>query len=114
MDFPMQVPVLKMELQGMKQGIMVALNRSHDEIERAVEEQLQKVIAEFDFAAIVREHMRSALDKAVREALDSAVRHTFWDPEVAAAFEKYARPFALECAQKFMQVIRPPEVDDEA
>ena len=73
----MQYPMLRLELEHMKQTMVTALMDYNGEIERAINEQLSEVVKNYDFAAVIAPIAGDVLNHAITEWDDEQVED-FW------------------------------------
>lgn len=66
-----EYPVIRLELQSMKHSVVNALSAYHSDVERTVSQQLDEVIKNFDFGAVVQSTATEALNKAIKTAVES-------------------------------------------
>lgn len=66
----MELPIIKLELQGMKYQIIHAFETHNREVEAVVDEQLQRAIANFPFEEEVQRLSREVISSAIKEALE--------------------------------------------
>lgn len=64
-----EMPVIRVELEGMRYQVLHALQSHNQQIEELVTAQLDKVIAEFDYASVVREVAARAITNAINKAV---------------------------------------------
>jgi hypothetical protein len=67
----MNMPILRLELEGMKQEMMLALGRYQTQINDAVEEQLENVVQNFDYEKVVK----AAASQAITEAIQTYFKY---------------------------------------
>lgn len=64
------MPMVRIELEGMKHQIVHALASHNEEIEKAIEEQLAATIKTFPFEETVRQLAREVISASIKEALE--------------------------------------------
>lgn len=81
-----EMPIIRLELQAMKNTVMHHLGGMHTEIEKYVDAEIDKAICAFDFEGIVREVIKQQLRKTIesyfeygqgRQDLEDAVSKAF-------------------------------------
>lgn len=63
------MPIVRLELERMKYQIVHALESHNEELEKAVAEELEKVIANYPFEAEVSRIANGIISKAIEESL---------------------------------------------
>ena len=66
-----EFPIVKLELQGMKQSIAIAFAQYQNEISESVSAQLEEVINNFDYAQAVKDCARQILKQSIEESVKS-------------------------------------------
>jgi hypothetical protein len=61
-----QIPMIRLELEGMKQEMMIALTRYHTQINENVEAQLKNIVEHFDYERVVTEVARQTINEAIQ------------------------------------------------
>lgn len=74
----MNMPTISIQLEGMTQQIVCAFTKYQHDITRAVDEELKKVVGEFDFEGVIREKA----ERVLRQSIESAIQHTMLSGEV--------------------------------
>ena len=64
-------PIIKLELDNMRQAILYSLAKYNNEIEKAVDEELKKVVENFDYENIVI----SIANEALKDAIESYFKY---------------------------------------
>jgi formaldehyde-activating enzyme involved in methanogenesis len=63
----LQMPIIKLELQNMKQAMMVTLGEHQAQISEYVEKSLDSTIADFDYDKVVAEVVNDCIKAAIQE-----------------------------------------------
>lgn len=66
-----ELPLIKIELDGMRYSIVHALSTHNAEIETYVDENLKKVVEEFDYVTLVKQVATKAITEAVKRSIES-------------------------------------------
>lgn len=66
-----QMPIIKIEIDGMRQSIAHALSTYHQDIEGYVDKNLKQVVETFDYETLIRQVARESITKAVTQAIQS-------------------------------------------
>lgn len=80
-------PIIRLELEQMKQSMMVALGNYHDDITANVDEQLTRAIKNFDWEAAVSRAASDAIRKAVDDYFKWGEGHTIIHTAVGDALD---------------------------
>jgi hypothetical protein len=60
------IPIIRMEIEGMKANILNALGLYGSELGEVVKENLEKAIKEYPFEEIIKQEAYNALDSAIK------------------------------------------------
>lgn len=101
-----ELPRIRIELQSMKQTIEHAFAGYHDECSRAVSEQLQSVVDNFDFGAAVRAQAEACLSKSIREAIENYFSYGDGRRELNKIIESAMRPILVDVSKKVRRSTR--------
>ncbi len=71
------MPMLRLDLEGLRYQVVHALAAHNDEIEKAVDFQLKQIIESADLRAMVQDSIRIALKESIDRAIKSAVWELF-------------------------------------
>lgn len=63
------LPVLRIELEGMRHSIMHMLSAHHNDVEDLVQKETKAFIEGFDFASVVRRQLGPILEQVVKDSL---------------------------------------------
>lgn len=83
----MNYPIVRLELEGVRESVVHALADRNGEIEHAVQAEIDNQINNFDFTS----HIREEVSKCLREMVSGSLkRHISWtlEKEIADAVEK--------------------------
>jgi hypothetical protein len=69
------IPILKLELEHMRQAIRSAVLAHHEDIQKALDQETAKLIESFDFGAEVRKHLVPIMEEVVKETLSHHFRY---------------------------------------
>lgn len=83
----MNYPIVRLELEGVRESVVHALTDYNGEIERAVQTEIDNQINNFDLTSYIHEEVNKCLREMVSGSL---IRHISWtlEKEIAAAVEK--------------------------
>ncbi len=70
-----QFPILKIELEGIRQTMMHAFNGYTDTLNSAVRERLDKIVNDKYFTQMIATQVRQTLEESVQEALKSYFKY---------------------------------------
>lgn len=65
------MPVIRIEVEGMRQQILHAFGQYNEEIEKEVDRQLKQVIENFPFEEYIEHECRGMIEESIRKALMS-------------------------------------------
>jgi len=66
----MNIPIIKLEIEGMREQINIALATYHEELAQSVNVQLEAVIKEFDFSHLIKNVTQRAIEDTVKRAIE--------------------------------------------
>lgn len=69
------VPLVKIELENMRQTVIVALSNYQGQISQNVNEQLKDIVNNFDFSKVVNDTATKVIEEAIRDALTSYFKY---------------------------------------
>jgi hypothetical protein len=69
------VPLVKVELEHMRQTMIVALSDYQERISQSVNEQLEDIVNNFDFSKVVDETATKVIEEAIRDALTNYFKY---------------------------------------
>ncbi len=69
----MTMPIIRLEVEGMKYQILHAFTQHNDEIEKVVADALAQVLKNFDFSDLIRKEVSRLLGECVRKGISEAV-----------------------------------------
>ena len=69
----MNIPIIKLELNGMKQAIQTALANRHREIEEIVADMLNNIATEEHIRHLIKEHINSHLSATVNHFMNERI-----------------------------------------
>lgn len=72
-----EYPIVKIEIEHMRQAILHAMGPFFDGQEQVIEEQLNAIVDKFDFASVVEQEAQRALQEQLVIAVKDAVRRAF-------------------------------------
>lgn len=84
----MDFPVIRLELQQMKQAMLVALAQYNSEIETIVAEKLEQAIREFDYEGQVRRIADDVLQLVIKQSIESYFRYGAGRDAINAVIEE--------------------------
>jgi hypothetical protein len=70
----MYIPIIKLEIEGMKHTILTALMEETAAIDRGVQEALEKLCTEENIARIVHDEARRQIEAALKEEVQNFFR----------------------------------------
>lgn len=84
----MMLPIIRLELEGVRYHVVHALAQRNEEMEKAVAAGVDAALKEFDFAGEVRRQAEHALKEHVARAVTHAIVGILVDRDVQAAVRK--------------------------
>lgn len=103
----MTMPLLRLELEGMRYQVMHALAVHQKEIEESVEAVLKREIEAFDFEAIIRCEVQRAFSKALTDAIQHHVWETLMEPEIQERIRSGTARNVADAVRKAMEQNEP-------
>lgn len=64
------MPIVRIEIEGMRQQIAAALADYGNEIKESVDIEIEKAISEYPFKETVRRHTAEAINQSIKSAID--------------------------------------------
>lgn len=69
------MPIVRIEIEGMKQQIAAALTDYGNEIKESVDREIERAIAEYPFRETVRRHAAEAINQSIKSAIDKYFKY---------------------------------------
>jgi hypothetical protein len=91
----MQVPIVRVEVDGLKQMMLAQLSRYSDEVEQAVNASLSEKLQSVDIGAIADRETGPAIERMVEDAIRTAVGQLQYDKQFRKALLTLVRNAAL-------------------
>ena len=84
----MNLPVVRIELEGMKQTIIRAFTEESLKLDADVEAAIHSAIKNFNIQRVIQVEAEEILARNIREQLDGAVRSLMWDEDIRALLKR--------------------------
>jgi cell division ATPase FtsA len=92
-------PTIRIDIDGMRHGIVHHLESYHADVERYVDEALKAAVKSFDYEAVVQAEASKAITECVRQVVGNAVREAFWNEDLRKAVNKAVRQAIAKAAK---------------
>ena len=74
MSYP--IPILKLELEGMRHAVYTALHQYQLEMDSMLKESIEKYCTDENLRYIIGQTVRQAVDQTVKEEIENFFRHS--------------------------------------
>lgn len=84
------LPLVRIEIDQMRHAIIHAMTRHFDDQKSSIEAQLEQIVKEFDFGAVIKAEADKALREQIAASVKNAVYRAFTREELTKPLEDLA------------------------
>lgn len=67
------VPIVKVEIQGLQQSLVTALNTYEGSISKALQDEVHKFVMDYDYSGAIRKLLPGIMERTIQRGLEDAL-----------------------------------------